>query len=64
MPHYRYRLYWADGSDAGEAHYAVRIRVGETILTGDGRRLVVNDVVDTPEPESKYAALLMVAPES
>jgi hypothetical protein len=29
---YRYRLYLEDGSDAGEAHYAVLIQPGETDL--------------------------------
>ena len=38
---YRYRLYSADGSFEGEAHYAVPIEPGETIWTGDGRKLLV-----------------------
>jgi hypothetical protein len=42
---YRYRLYNLDGSDAGEAHDAVHIEQGETIWTGDGRKLRVVDVV-------------------
>ena len=42
---YRYRLHTADGSDAGEARYAVLIEPGETIRTGDGRLLRVLDVV-------------------
>jgi len=36
---YRYRLYLNDGTEAGEAHYAVNIKPGETIHTGDGRKL-------------------------
>ena len=32
---YRYRLYAADGSEAGEAHYAVLIQPGETIHASD-----------------------------
>jgi hypothetical protein len=36
---YRYRLYLEDGGEAGEAHYAVMIHPGETIWTGDGRKL-------------------------
>ena len=35
---YRYRLYAADGSDAGEAHYAVLIQPGETIHATGGQR--------------------------
>ena len=33
---YRYRLYLEDGSEAGEAHYAVMVRPGGDDL--DGRR--------------------------
>jgi hypothetical protein len=42
---YRYRLFLEDGSEAGEAHSAVMIQPGETIWTGDGRKLRVVDVV-------------------
>jgi hypothetical protein len=42
---YRYRLFEVDGSETGEAHYAVLIEPGETIWTGDGRKLRVVDVV-------------------
>lgn len=38
---YRYKLHVADGSDAGEAHYAFLVKPGETIIAGDGRRLRV-----------------------
>jgi hypothetical protein len=31
---YRYRLHDADGNEAGEAHYAVKIEPGKTIWTG------------------------------
>jgi hypothetical protein len=42
---YRYRIREADGSEAGEAHYAVLIQPGETIHASDGRKLrVVNGV--------------------
>ena len=58
---YRYRLHYEDGSDAGEAHYAVGINPGETIWTGDGRKLHVLDVVPVEEEdESPYVGLLMV----
>ena len=35
---HRYRLHLADGSDIGEATYAVLIRPDEEILVGNGRR--------------------------
>jgi hypothetical protein len=42
---YRYRLYEADGTDSGEAHYAVMVQPGELIFTGDGLKLRVIDVL-------------------
>jgi hypothetical protein len=50
----------ADGSNAGEAHYAVLIQPGETIHAGDGRRLRVLEVVPTEENPSEYVGLLRV----
>jgi len=35
---YRSRLYAVDGDEAGEAHYAILIKPGESIWTGDGRK--------------------------
>jgi hypothetical protein len=35
---YRYRLYEVDGSEAGEAHYALLIEAGEAIWTCAGRK--------------------------
>jgi hypothetical protein len=61
---YRYRLHWQDGSDAGEAHYAVNIKPGETIWTGDGRKLHVLDVMPVEEDDSPYTGLLRVEPLS
>jgi hypothetical protein len=58
---YRYRLHNTDGSEAGEAEYAVLIRPDEVIWTGDGRKLRVVDVVAIEEGEaSPYVGLLMV----
>ena len=57
---YRYRLFLEDGSEAGEAHYAVMIQPGETIHTGDGRKLRVLDLVPTEENPSDYVGLLRV----
>jgi hypothetical protein len=57
---YRYRLYLEDGTEAGEAHYAVLIRPGETIWMGDGRKLRVVDVAPVEEDSAEYAGLLTV----
>ncbi len=59
---YRYRLFDADGSEAGEAHYAVMIEAGETIWTGDGRKLRVVDVVPVMEEDSPFVGFLRVVP--
>ena len=55
---FRYRLHWTDGSDAGEAEYAVGIRPGELIWLRDGRRVTVVDLV--PLGQARYDGLLMV----
>ena len=58
---YRYRLFEVDGTEAGEAHYAAySYRDGETIWTGDGRKLRVVDVVPVEEEGSPFAGLLEV----
>ena len=57
---YRYRLFYEDGSDAGEATYAVLIRPGEEILTGDGRRLWVKTLVPNEDKSTPVVGLLMV----
>ncbi len=57
---YHYKLYDADGGEAGEAHYAVLIEPGETIWTGDGRKLRVLDVVPVDEGGSPFVGLLKV----
>ena len=56
---YRYKLHDADGSDAGEAHYAVLAKPGETIITGC-RKLRVLSVVRVEEEDSRYVGMLMV----
>jgi hypothetical protein len=55
---YRYRLYNADGSDAGDAHYAVPIQSGETIHASDGRTLRVLEVVPTEDESDEYVGTL------
>lgn len=57
---YKYKLHEADGSDAGEAHYAFIVKPGETILTGAGRKLRVLSVVPVEQEDSDYISLLMV----
>ena len=46
---FRYRLHWEDGSDAGEAPYAVSVNVGDAIYVGKGDKLKVLDVVPVEE---------------
>jgi hypothetical protein len=55
---YRYRLFDADGTEQGDAHYAVLIEPGETIWAGDGRKLHVLDVVPVEEEDSPFVGLL------
>jgi hypothetical protein len=56
-----YRLHLEDGSDAGEATYAVMVKVGEEILVGNGRRFRVLAVVPFgEEDESPFVGLLQV----
>jgi hypothetical protein len=57
---YRYRLFELDGAECGEAHYAVLIEPGETIWTGDGRKLRVLDVVPVEEEDSPFIGFLKV----
>jgi hypothetical protein len=58
---FRYRMHFADGSDAGEATYAVMITPGEEVLVGNGKRLRVLDVVPfEDEDDSPFTGLLEV----
>lgn len=57
---YRYRIFETDGSEAGEAHYAVLIQPGETIHASDGRKLRVLEVVPTEDEASVYVGMLRV----
>jgi hypothetical protein len=60
---YRYTLFEVDGTEAGEAHYAVLIAAGEIIWTGDGRKLRVLDVVPfEDEAASPFVGMLRVEP--
>ena len=59
---YHYKLFERDGSDIGEAEYAVLIEAGETIRTGDGRLLRVVDIVPTLGDNERFVGFLMVEP--
>jgi hypothetical protein len=57
---YHYRLHYEDGSDAGQATYAVPINPGELIHIGVGKTFRVIDLVDTWDDSEKYVGLLRV----
>jgi hypothetical protein len=57
---FRYKLYFEDGSEAGEAAYAVYVNPGEFVLIGAGQRLRVLDVVPVDEERSPFIGLLKV----
>jgi hypothetical protein len=59
---YHYRLFEVDGADAGEATYSVMIGPGEEILTGDGRKLRVVDLVPVEDDSETYVGFLKVEP--
>lgn len=56
---FAYWIYDKDGNELGEAVYAQRIKLGETVWLAGARQVQVVDVVDTPETE-RYEGLLMV----
>ena len=56
---YKYRLHGADGSDAGEAHYAFLVKPGRPSLRAPAVGSVLS-VVPVEEDESPYVGLLMV----
>jgi len=53
-------LFNEDGSEAGEATYAVPINPGELIHLGAGKRPRVLDVVVTEDDSAKYLGFLRV----
>jgi hypothetical protein len=59
---FRYKLYWADGSEAGDAAYADYVNPGEEVLIGAGQRLRVLELVPVEEEDSPFVGLLMVKP--
>ena len=59
---FRYRLHLEDGSDAGEATYAMMIKPGEEIIAANNQRFRVLDVVPFEEEDgSAFVGLLQVA---
>jgi len=64
MALYRYKLYLEDGSDDCEAHYAVLVQPGETILTSAKGRWRVLEVVPVEDERSEYVGFLTVEPSS
>jgi hypothetical protein len=58
---FTYRLHLEDGSDAGEATYAMMIKPGEEIHLGSGQRFrVVAVVLFDEQDESPFVGLLQV----
>ena len=58
---FTHRLHLADGSDVGEATYPDRVKAGEELFFGGGRRFRVLDVVVfDEEEESPFVGLLQV----
>ena len=57
---FTYRMHYADGTDAGQATYAITINPGEEILVGNGRRFRVLAVVPIDDENSKVVGLLQV----
>jgi hypothetical protein len=58
--YFRYRLFDVDGSDIGDAAYALIVHPGDVISTLDGRELRVTALVPLDDKQSPYSALLQV----
>jgi hypothetical protein len=54
---FKYRLYLEDGTEVGEAEYAVTIKPGEIVWALGNRKLRVLDVVAVGEEDSPYTGL-------
>jgi hypothetical protein len=59
---HRYLVFTADGRSSGEASYEVPIEPGDIVVTADGRRHRVVDVVAV-EADSRFVGFLMVQPK-
>ena len=58
---YRYRLVDLRETSSEDVEFTVKIGVGDTVRSGDGRLMVVVSVVEIEE-ESPYAGVLLVEP--
>src|SRR6266508_6327353 len=58
----RYKVHFEDGSEAGEAVYAVHIKPGDVIIAAGTQRVRVLDLVAVEEEDSPYVGLLRVEP--
>jgi hypothetical protein len=57
---FTYRLHLEDGSDAGEATYAIMIRQGEEIIAGDNEHFHVLAFLPLEDEGSPFVGLLQV----
>ena len=57
---FKYRLRWADGSDAGEHEDSEAIKPHEILWIGGGRRLRVLELTPIDEKDSRFAGVLTV----
>lgn len=58
---FTYKLHTVDGDDIGEATYPDRIKIGEELFFGGGRRFrVIDVVVFDEEDESPFLGMLRV----
>jgi hypothetical protein len=56
----RYKIHYEDGSEAGEALYAMHIKPGDVIIAAGTQRVRVFDLVPVEEEDSPYFGLLRV----
>jgi hypothetical protein len=58
---FSYRLHPADGTELGEATYPGRVKIGDELFFGGGRRFRILDVVIFEEEDkSPFVGLLQV----
>ena len=58
----KYRLYDEDGSDAGEASFAVWLQPGDEVWTPDHIKVRVLDVLPLEDEDGPFARALRVVP--
>jgi hypothetical protein len=57
---FRYKIHYADGSEASVAAYAGWVNVGETVMLGPGKTVRVLAVVPVEEDDRPYVGMLQV----